>query len=131
MFGTSVRYPSSRVRSDDIIDARKVIMRDTTSTTLRLTARGRRFFTGLAFVPAAILIALAGINAAPADAMGAAPSVSSLPSVTVQSGESLWTIAEEHAAGRDVRDVVDDIIRVNALRTHAVEPGQRLLLPNS
>jgi hypothetical protein len=49
--------------------------------------------------------------------------------VTVGSGESLWSIAEEVAPGHDPRDVVDGIVRLNALDDVTVAVGQSLSIP--
>lgn len=45
------------------------------------------------------------------------------------SGESLWSIAEEVAPAADPRDVVDAIIRLNALGSGQLEAGQTLAIP--
>jgi LysM repeat protein len=51
-------------------------------------------------------------------------------SVVVQSGDTLWSIADTVAGpGDDVRAVVDEIQRVNGLRTADLVPGQVLRLP--
>ncbi|MFM9786023.1 LysM peptidoglycan-binding domain-containing protein, partial [Streptomyces scabiei] len=49
--------------------------------------------------------------------------------VTVMPGDTLWSIAGEIAPDADPRDVVDEIIRLNALPSGAVAAGERLALP--
>lgn len=51
-------------------------------------------------------------------------------SVTVAEGQSLWTVAAAVSpVGRDVRDVVAEIVTLNGLEDAVVEPGQELLVP--
>lgn len=99
-------------------------------TRLRLTRRGRRVVAGLAALPA-----VAGIVAALVVGGGAAFAAkdASAPvhfrTVTVEPGQSLWSVAEEVAPQADPRDVVDSIIRLNALDSVTVDPGQELAIP--
>lgn len=106
----------------------------------RLTRRGRLL----------LLVALVGVllgafslgrsvsQAAPraeaAPAMDSAASTAAadqpLPEqVTVQQGESLWTVALRSAPDQDPRDVVAQIRRLNELSSAELWPGQQLLLP--
>ena len=50
-------------------------------------------------------------------------------SVTVESGDTLWSIASSVSGNSDVRAVVDQIRRLNALRSVDLVPGQVLQLP--
>lgn len=50
-------------------------------------------------------------------------------SVTVRSGDSLWSIASSVAGDEDVREVVDRIQEINGLAGVSVLPGQVLRLP--
>ena len=100
---------------------------------VRLTRRGRVL----------VLLALVGVLVAAfslgRSASQAAPRVeSSTPSsspapaaeqLTVQRGDSLWTVAERVAPRHDPRDVVAQIRRLNDLRSAELRPGQQLLLP--
>ena len=99
-------------------------------TRLRLTARGRRVFAALAALPAVVVLSVAIIGGGAALASrepGA--SVESFSYVTASSGDSLWSIAEQVAPAADPRDVVDAIIKLNALDTAVIEAGQRLAIP--
>ncbi|WP_426324796.1 LysM peptidoglycan-binding domain-containing protein [Microbacterium sp. E-13] len=102
------------------------------STRLRLTLRGRRVLAALAALPAVIALSAAvlGGGAALASRDAGAPA-GSFTTVTVAAGDSLWTIAEEIAPGHDPRDVVDEIVRLNALDTVVVQTGQSLSIPAS
>ncbi len=100
------------------------------ATRLRLTVRGRRVLALLAALPAVIALcaAILGGGAALASRDAGAPA-GTFPTITVSAGESLWTIAEEVAPDRDPRDVVDELVRLNALDTVAVQVGQQLAIP--
>lgn len=50
--------------------------------------------------------------------------------ITVSHGQTLWSIASDHAgAGVDVREVIAQIITLNDLPSSGVQVGQQLLLP--
>lgn len=50
--------------------------------------------------------------------------------VTVRLGDTLWDLAERHAApGTDLREAVFAIKRANGLRTSILQPGQVLVIP--
>ncbi len=100
------------------------------ATRLRLTVRGRRLLAFFASIPAVIALSLAivGGGAALASRDTGMPG-NSFQTVTVHSGESLWAIAQTVAPGSDPRDVVDAIIRLNALDGATVTAGQKLAIP--
>jgi LysM repeat protein len=81
------------------------------------------------------LIAIAGLSlvvtlpALSATQLHAAKPVT-YATVTVKSGDSLWTIASRRTdENGDVQAMVDEIIAVNHLSGAAVNPGQRLQIP--
>ena len=99
-------------------------------TRLRLTVRGRRTLAGLAALPGVIAIAFALVSGGSALASlddGAA--AEEFVTVVVGAGDSLWSIAEDAAPRADPRDVVDAIVRLNALDGATVSAGQRLAVP--
>jgi Tfp pilus assembly protein FimV len=100
------------------------------ATRLRLTVRGRRVLAAAAALPAVIALAFAivGGGAALASRDSGAPA-GSFTTVVVSSGDSLWSIAEEVAPAADPRDVVDAIVRLNALQGVTISAGQRLAIP--
>ena len=51
------------------------------------------------------------------------------PSVVVQPGQSLWSIAVQHYPQSDPRAAIAEIESANHLRGAAIVPGERLLLP--
>ncbi|MFI7587607.1 LysM peptidoglycan-binding domain-containing protein [Spongisporangium articulatum] len=99
------------------------------SSTLRLTARGRRLVgflvaTGLLLAVVLGALLLSGTAQAGSD-------VHQVPVGyhVVLPGETLWQIAGEVAPGVDRRDTVNALIELNALPTAAVQVGQRLAVP--
>ena len=106
--GVAVRVPSAQPR-------------------LRLTKRGRVVFTSLAAFPVVAGVMLLALNGGGATATSS--SGAELEEVTVQAGQSLWSLAEDIAPDVDPRDVVSDILSVNQLPTGSVQAGQRLMLP--
>lgn len=94
------------------------------SSAVRLTRRGWTLLLGAGAVLAAVLVwvALLSHPAAPAGA-GAAPAPSA---VTVQAGDTLWSIAARVAPDRDPRAVVYDLQHVNHLTGVTLTPGQVL-----
>ena len=94
---------------------------------VRLTRRGRLVVTLVLLVGfLAVGVLTAGGLASAGTEPGAAATATR---VTVQPGESLWSIAEREAPGSDPRDTVEDILRLNHLDSVAVEAGSVLLLP--
>lgn len=102
----------------------------TVPTRLRLTTRGRRVLAGALALPIAATLAWAalGSSAAQAGSAEGAPA-GTFETVVVEPGDSLWHIAQEVAPGRDARDVVDEIVDLNALPSSLVTAGQELAVP--
>ena len=51
-------------------------------------------------------------------------------SVTVHTGDTLWSIAGEFGTkNEDIRDVIDRICETNNLKTKHIYPGQTLTIP--
>jgi Tfp pilus assembly protein FimV len=99
-------------------------------TRLRLTVRGRRVLAALAALPAVIALSLAMLSGGSALASrDTGFSGESFTTVTVGTGDSLWSIAQEVAPAADPRDVVDAIVRLNGLDSGAILAGQRLSIP--
>jgi Tfp pilus assembly protein FimV len=89
---------------------------------LRLTRRGVLVLGAAVASLAGVLIWLAALSA-PAEA----PARASVPAtVTVQDGDTLWSIAGQVAPDRDPRAEVDQLRRLNHLGGVALTPGQVL-----
>ncbi|HLP23470.1 MAG TPA: LysM peptidoglycan-binding domain-containing protein [Microbacteriaceae bacterium] len=108
--------------------ARQIAAAPVAPTRLRLTRRGR-FVLGSLAVAAVLTSSLAfGVNATPAQAGDSAGAT--LSYITVEAGESLWSVAESIAPNRDPRDVIQDIVSLNGLDSVNVPAGSRIALPN-
>ena len=95
---------------------------------LRITRRGRAVLTLLIAIPLAIGAAVTGVGAIGA-AAGSHSSSATYQYVTVESGESLWQVAEQVAPNADPREVIADILSLNNLSSGDVQAGQRLAIP--
>ncbi|MGN7968397.1 LysM peptidoglycan-binding domain-containing protein [Microbacterium sp. 22296] len=101
------------------------------TTRLRITPRGRRVAAFLVSLPLVIALGVAIVGGGSALASNdAGASVGSFSEVTVMSGDTLWSIAEELAPTADPRDVVAEISRLNALPGGSVAAGQRIAIPS-
>lgn len=100
------------------------------ATRLRLTVRGRRVLAAVAALPAVIALSIAivsGGGAIASDIGGAPPAT--FDRVTVGAGDTLWGIAESVAPEADPRDVIDAIVRLNALTSGGLQAGQTIAIP--
>jgi hypothetical protein len=80
-------------------------------------------------LPLAIGALFAAVSAGDAAATDATvSSTSTLTWITVESGETLWSLAEELAPTKDPRDVIAEIVSLNQLHSE-LQPGQRIALP--
>ena len=93
---------------------------------VRLTRRGR----GLLLVALVVLLFAAfAAGRAASQAAGAREARPQVAQVTVQPGETLWSVARRVAPERDPRQVVTQLRQLNALPTAGLRAGQQLLLP--
>ena len=87
----------------------------------------RRFVTFMVCTALALYFIIAGFvtpNGIKAD------QVKRVETVIVCSGDTLWSIAKDHAGGSaDLRKVVSDIRAVNNLSSGTIDIGQTLVLP--
>ena len=97
-----------------------------TGSTVRLTRRGRLvvFLTSL-FLVLAVAFMLAGGAVGTDEAGQAAPT----EIVQVAPGDTLWGIASELATDGDVRSMMSEIERLNALESAGLAAGQKLRVP--
>ena len=95
---------------------------------LRLTRRGRAVLSALVALPLVIGALVFALNGGGAIASGE-QTHASFQYVTIESGDSLWSIAERVAPNADPRDVIADIVSLNGLESAVVSPGQQLAVP--
>ena len=94
---------------------------------LRLTRRGRAVVAALVSLPLVIALVSMAINGGGATATSSGAAVET---VTVEAGESLWSVAAQIAPTSSTADVVADLIAVNELSSAELLPGQVLVIPS-
>lgn len=115
-------------RLAEVVELRRVVVQPT-SPALRLTRRGMVVAAAAVGVVCAALVSLAWLSApSPAGTASSttADTTSGAASVTVQDGDTLWSIAGRVAPGKDPRAEVDLLQRLNSLSGAALTPGQSL-----
>jgi len=92
----------------------------------RLTRRGR-----LVLVATVLVLAFAAFMVLSAPALSSGEAHHAAPnSVVVAAGETLWDIAQRIAPGQDPRDVIAEIVDLNALSdAGTIRVGQKLFVP--
>ena len=115
----------------DILGAspRRAVLGAAPATRLRLTRRGRRVLAFLASVPAIVALSIAIISGGGALATSDSGAGAAFEKVTVMPGDTLWSIAESDAPQADPRDVVDAIMRLNALPSGSLDAGETIAIP--
>lgn len=103
-------------------------MSTTPAPAVRLTRRGR---TVLVLLLASLLLAAISIGGGRTQAAGVVSEGerTTLQTITVQPGESLWSVAQRVAPDNDPREVVAQIRRLNDLESSSLQVGQLLVLP--
>ena len=98
---------------------------------VRLTRRGRLVLRlGVVILALLLALVLALVLTRPASAGAQRHAVQARYRVVLP-GETLWSIAGEIAPGADRRDVVAEIVELNALSGSGVDAGQRIAIPPS
>ncbi|TNC16693.1 LysM peptidoglycan-binding domain-containing protein [Georgenia sp. 311] len=96
---------------------------------IRLSARGR-VVRGALLLLTSLALAIAGGAWVGSVASEAGTYTGPVERVSVGAGDTLWAIAATSAAeGQDVRDVVDDIMRLNDLGSGELVVGQQIVVP--
>ncbi len=94
---------------------------------VHLTGRGRFVVTALL---ALLLLAAFAVGRSASSQAAVEPGERPvLTQVTVEQGDTLWSVARRVAPQRDPRDVVEQLRRLNHLTTARLQVGQQLLLP--
>jgi LysM repeat protein len=97
----------------------------TTGSHTRLTRRGR-----VLLLTALVAVIFGAFSLGRSVSEAAPPSEQPAQHlVTVQHGDSLWTLARQVAPDNDPREVVAQIRDLNDLSSSGLTPGQQLVLP--
>lgn len=106
-------------------------LRGAVRTRLRLTVRGRRVLAVVSSLPAVIAVGVVMFSGGGAVASADSPPADrTFHTVTVFPGDTLWSIAEEVAPDADPRDVVDAVMRLNAMSSARLDIGQTVAVPD-
>lgn len=108
--------------------ARAAVPASSSAPRLRLTKRGRAVLMFLAATPLVIAALAFALNGGGATASLEGSSVA-FQYVTVESGQTLWQLAESIAPAADPRDVIAEIMQLNQLQSADVYAGQELAVP--
>lgn len=95
---------------------------------LRLTTRGRRLLAVIATLPLIVVALAFALNGGVATA-STEGSTAVVETVTVESGQSLWQLADAIAPTADPRDFIADVLSFNRLNSSAIQAGQQLSIP--
>jgi len=96
---------------------------------IRLSARGR-LVRGVLLLLTSLALAVTGGAWVGSVASEAGTYSGAVERVSVGAGDTLWGIAATAAdEGQDVRDVVDDIMRLNGLGSGELVVGQQIVVP--
>ena len=99
-------------------------------TRLRLTRRGRAVIAALVSLPLVIALLSISLNGGGATATSTNAGTAAVTTVTVEPGQSLWSLAATIAPDSSTADVVADLMAINALESASVVPGQQLIVPD-
>ena len=94
---------------------------------LRITKRGRNLLLTIAAAPLAVAAFWFALNGGGATAT--LDGTAEFSTVTVQSGDTLWHIAETIAPAADPRDVIVELMQFNGLTSADVPAGFELAIP--
>jgi LysM repeat protein len=97
-----------------------------TSSTLRITRRGRVVLAALFAIPG---VAVSLLVTSPGALAESTASSNNFDYVTVVSGDTLWAIAEMIDPTGDPRDMVAELMTLNQLTSANLSPGQELAIP--
>lgn len=94
---------------------------------LRMTRRGRNVLLTLITAPFIAVALWFGLNGGGATA--SLDGTTTFTTVTVQPGDTLWSIAETVAPTADPRDVIIELMQFNSLTSADVPAGFELAIP--
>jgi hypothetical protein len=120
-----VETPLRRVCLDEFfaVDGESQQLKLQRSTTVRLTRRGRLVVLGAA------LVATLGLGVVWASGSVATDHAERTHVVVVHTGQTLWDISAQVAAGGDVRATMSHLEQINHLDSTVLQAGQHLRIP--
>lgn len=106
----------------------RVRLRTPAARRVRLTRRGRLV---LLLVAAVLLLVAISVGRTGSQAATFTETGPAVQQITVQQGETLWSVAQRIAPGNDPRGVIAQIRHINHLQGSSLRVGQQLLLPTA
>lgn len=97
-------------------------------TKLRITARGQAVLVSFVAIVLAIVVGFFTFGTSGASAASESGS-NDFTYVSIHAGETLWDVASKLDPNADPRDLIAEIVQLNALSSSDVEAGQRIALP--
>lgn len=116
------------LRSSDAVVYARSQSSQTGEMKLRLTTRGQAVLVALVTIVLSVVVGFFTFGASGANA-STEQGETEFTYVSVAAGQTLWQLATELDPGADPRDLIAEIIRLNALTSSDVEAGQRIALP--
>jgi Tfp pilus assembly protein FimV len=126
---STIAYGSTRTRSVRPAPVRHLhaVPAPSSARPVRLTRRGKAVVLGFAVAAIAMLAVVLGSSTVATGEAGTAPDTNT---VTVMAGHTLWDIAAEANPNGDIRDTVDEIVRLNSLpNASALQMGSEIAVP--
>jgi hypothetical protein len=121
------RLPVRACRGDEV-GPQPVVRAVAEAPALRLTRRGQALLTAVSVLVFGSAVAVLGLRAA--GALEDRPRIAGTTQVQLGAGQSLWSVARETNPAQDPARVIDEIARLNNLRSVAdLRPGQLLVVP--
>lgn len=91
------------------------------------TLAARKFFRSAVIVAIAATSVFGFVSTAAANNSAASPA--DFEYITVESGQTLWDLAEQVAPGSNPQDWMQDVVNLNGLTSTDLQPGQRIAIP--
>lgn len=94
------------------------------------TPAARKFFRSAVIVAIAATSVFGFVSTAAANNPGAASSsAADFEYITIESGQTLWDLAEQVAPDANPQEWMQDVVNLNGLTSTDLKPGQRIALP--
>jgi hypothetical protein len=91
------------------------------------TQAARKFFRSAVIVAIAATSVFGFVSTAAAN--NSAANSADFEYITVESGQTLWDLAEQVAPRSNPQDWMQDVVNLNGLTSTDLQPGQRIALP--
>lgn len=98
------------------------------STTVYRLESPARLIRAVVIIAVALSLSLHAVSSG-ATASDGPESVVEFSYVTVQPGDSMWTLAERFAQQQDPRDWISDVVALNGLHSTSLFAGQQIAIP--